>query len=191
MNDKIRFNYAPEAHIEAQNGSTSFSDLFIVGAMALSAKSVCPGRMGFSQYPTDREGLKLTSMKADELLDALHDAIKVIGVLMAYAGPEEIAEEFQTISWLIAGLGELSGMVARASDEMDHALSSDHELKKFSEKEFSTAINEKVKFLTESINTLNSEPMSSRNLSFVLNDAENIAHLTMAAMDSGVKRGEK
>ena len=42
-------------------------------------------------------------------------------------------------------------------------------------------------WVRESINTLNSEPMSSRNLSFILNDAENIAHLTLAAMDSGVK----
>ena len=179
----IRFNHASDACVEASNGVTSFSDVFTIGAMALTAKTTTIDGMCFSKDPTDKAGLKITAMKSDELLDALLDATQSISVLMAYCENSQIQEKFQSLAWLVTGLGELSGMVARAGSDMNHALLCEHQQKQFSEKEFASMLHKKMNILITTINQINSEPMNHKSLSAVLTDAENVAHLTAAAVD--------
>ncbi len=121
---KIKFTHAPNGEIEVNNGKTSYSDIFTIGALRVASETIFPGNQTyFTKYPTDKEGLEVAVLKSGELLTALHDAISVIGVLMAYANPKDIQEDIHSVSWLIAGLGELAEMVSSTESEMTHSLS--------------------------------------------------------------------
>jgi len=123
MSNTMKFTHAPTGEINVMEGKTSYADIFKIGAMTISSETKYPGgSFYFTQYPTDKAGLEIVSMKSGELLTSLHDAISVIGVLMANADAEEIQDELSSIAWVFTGLSELAEMVSSSRDDMEHTL---------------------------------------------------------------------
>lgn len=123
MSDSIKFTPAPDNTIPTYDNATSYSDVFMVGALQLTSKPTFPDNSThYRHYQTDKAGLELASMKASEIVNSLHDAIKVIGILTAYADLEGIQHHQADIGWLIAGLSELAGDVNDAHLDMKHSI---------------------------------------------------------------------
>lgn len=120
----IKFTPAKGKSISNHCGITSYSDAFLIGALELTAQQTFPDENTFYRhYQTDKKGLELASMKAGELVTALHIAIKTIGVLMVYCEEEQIQQHQDNIGWLIAGLSELASDVSEANLNMQESIS--------------------------------------------------------------------
>ena len=118
--NKVKFHFADNGFVELATGKSSFSDLFVLGALQLTSKINC--RESCYEYPTDKQGLEKLIRKSNELLTHLHDGIGVLGMLMTDSKSEEPKENLHGLAWLLVGLNELSSSVAHNNAEMNHTL---------------------------------------------------------------------
>lgn len=119
-NHKIKFTHAENGEIDSCNGTTVFSNLFMIGALTLTRKY---NESSFShEYPTDAAGLERLTLKIDETIIVLSNTVAALGEIMAWAEHGEIDSGTMAMyGWLIAGLGELLSQLSYASGEISSA----------------------------------------------------------------------
>jgi len=120
MSKSIKFVHASEGTIPVNNGTTSISDIFSIGAVTLTTKR--NSETHELEYPTDSKGLEIIAEKADFAANFLTNSVRSIGVLLATVDPSEIGHEIKSIAWLITGLSELSIMVSDTQRDIEFSL---------------------------------------------------------------------
>lgn len=120
MSNSIKFEHSLGGAISQDNGTTSLSDLFSIGAMALTTRR--NSETSQLEYATDIEGLEIVAEKADFAANFLTNSVRSIGILLANAEVSEIEHEIKSISWLITGLSELAIMVNDAQSDMNYVI---------------------------------------------------------------------
>jgi len=109
MSKTIKFTHAQSGELDCTTGKTVFSNLFAIGALALTktAKYSEKADNVTVSYPTDAEGLKGLESMTEEAMLALSRTISALGTVMAYAERDVIESELDSYHWLITGCGEL------------------------------------------------------------------------------------
>jgi len=127
MSELIKFNPAENGTIPVVNGATALSDLFAIGALAVTAKHIETNGAYQKKFETDKKGLETMLNKAEYTASFLTDAMHNIGLLLAHVDTPEIQDNMNSIGWLIANLSELSCMVATVQAEIDYSLKTDYQ----------------------------------------------------------------
>ena len=123
-NHTIKFTNAPDGEIEYCKGHTVYTDLFMLGAVALTSRYQYTKDDIEYEFATDAEGLKTLIMKSNETLEFMQDAIVALGLVMTDRDSEHVNENRNELNWLVIGLTELSTLVAKNLSDMNCALRS-------------------------------------------------------------------
>lgn len=117
----INFKHGENGVINTYNGSTIFSSLFMLGALANTREY--NKEFFHGKYQTDVKGLEELDSKTGDAIDTLANIISVLGELLTHVDLKNIDEgALATYGWLISGLGELQGQIAFENSEITHAL---------------------------------------------------------------------
>jgi hypothetical protein len=120
----IKFTHSPDGEIEYCKGKSIYSDLFMLGAFALTSECKYTNDGAQHKFETDSKGLEVLIMKSGETLQFLQNAIIALGVVMTDTESENVKESLHELNWLVVGLAELSTMVADNLSDMNYALRS-------------------------------------------------------------------
>ncbi len=120
----IKFTHAPDGEIEYCKGHTVYTDLFMLGAVALTSRYQYTKDDIEYEFATDAEGLKTLIMKSNETLEFMQDAIVALGLVMTDRDGEHVNENRNELNWLVIGLTELSTLVVKNLSDMNCALRS-------------------------------------------------------------------
>ena len=113
MNNKnIKFTHAPRGEVAKNFGKSTLSNVFLLGAMSLTAEEQLSDGELTNQYATDADGMKILQNKTADFLDGVTDSMQALTIIMS-AADEEYSDELSRLHWLLCGLSELAQHVAQ------------------------------------------------------------------------------
>jgi hypothetical protein len=117
----INFKHGENGVINTYNGSTIFSNLFMLGAFAHTREY--DKKIFHGKYQTDVKGLESLELKTHEAIDTISNIVAALGEMLAHTDLENIDKgTLATYGWLISGLGELQGQISFENREIAYAL---------------------------------------------------------------------
>jgi predicted P-loop ATPase/GTPase len=118
----IKFEHGEDGKVVLNCGKSTFVDLFLLGAIELTAKINYSEKNCCYDYAKDKEGLEQLVLRSSEVLNHLHDSIQAISVVLTNPDNEEIKDNLSDLAWILVGLTELSATVAHTNHEMSRTL---------------------------------------------------------------------
>ena len=111
-NANIKFTHAPRGEVAKTFGKSTLSNVFLLGAMSLTAEEQLINGELINKYATNPDGMKILKNKTADFLDGVNESIQALTIHLALTG-EEYSDEITSLHWLLCGLSELAQHVAQ------------------------------------------------------------------------------